>query len=138
MARKKIADLLGSELADLQSPAEDLTLIEVVEAVVPKVDLDLQSSRVTESQTPEQTNSETAKYLQMERKEVRLRLAQLDDLTAITRRLNRARKGKGERLTENTLIRVAIDLLLENASQLQGITEDELLASLGLPPSDSR
>lgn len=138
MARKKIADLLGSELANLQSPVEDLTLIEAVEAVVPEVDPNLQSSRVTESQTPEQTNSETAKYLRLERKEVRLRLAQLDDLTAITRRLNRARKGKGERLTENTLIRVAIDLLLENTDQLQGITEDELLASLGLPPSDSR
>ncbi len=137
MARKKIADLLGSELANLQSPVEDLTLIEAVEAVVPEVDPNLQSSRVTESQTPEQTNSETAKYLQLERKEVRLRLAQLDDLTAITRRLNRARKGKGERLTENTLIRVAIDLLLENTHQLQGITEDELLASLELPPGKS-
>ncbi|MBD2091848.1 hypothetical protein H6F67_18555 [Microcoleus sp. FACHB-1515] len=72
----------------------------------------------------------------MERKEVRLRLSQLDNLTVVTRKLNRARKGKGERLTENTLIRVAIDLLLENAEQLQGTTEEELLRSLGLPPRE--
>jgi hypothetical protein len=74
----------------------------------------------------------------LERKEVWLRLAQLDGLTILIRRLNWARKSKGERLTENTLIRVAIDLLLENADQVQGITEYELLASLGLPPRDLR
>jgi len=97
----------------------------------------LQSPRVSNVQSLEQSDSETLevpKYLRLERKEVRLRIEQLDALTSLTRQLNRARRGKGERLTENTLIRVAINLLLENADQLQGITEDELIASLGLSP----
>jgi len=52
-------------------------------------------------------------YLTYVRKECRLRPDQLDALTALARRLNRERKGKGERITENTLIRWAVDLLLE-------------------------
>jgi hypothetical protein len=75
-------------------------------------------------------SSELPKYLQLERKEVRLRLDQLDELTALTRRLNRARNGKGERITENTLIRVAIDLLLERSDPLAGTTEEELRDSV--------
>lgn len=47
------------------------------------------------------------------RKECRLRPDQLDALTALARKLNRERKGKGKRITENTLIRWAVDLLLE-------------------------
>ena len=100
---------------------------------------ELQSLIVSDKQGFGQTESvdlEVPKYLQLERKEVRLRLDQLDILTALIRRLNRTRKGKGERLTENTLIRVAIDLLVENADRLQGTTEDELLASLGLLSKD--
>lgn len=52
-------------------------------------------------------------YLTYVRKECRLRPDQLDALTALARRLNRERKGRGERITENTLIRWAVDLLLE-------------------------
>jgi hypothetical protein len=52
-------------------------------------------------------------YLTYVRKECRLRPDQLDALTALARKLNRERKGKGERITENTLIRWAVDLLLE-------------------------
>ncbi len=52
-------------------------------------------------------------YLTYARKECRLRPDQLDALTALARRLNRERKGKGERITENTLIRWAVDMLLE-------------------------
>ena len=53
-------------------------------------------------------------YLTYVRKECRLRPDQLDALTALARRLNRERKGKGERITENTLIRWAVDLLLKH------------------------
>jgi hypothetical protein len=56
-------------------------------------------------------------YLTYVRKECRLRPDQLDALTALARRLNRERKGKGERITENTLIRWAVDLLLEKLAQ---------------------
>ncbi|WP_027878150.1 hypothetical protein [Meiothermus cerbereus] len=52
-------------------------------------------------------------YLTYVRKECRLRPDQLDALTALARRLNRERRGNGERITENTLIRWAVDLLLE-------------------------
>lgn len=187
MVRKKITDLLSSELANLQSSVEQMPQISPIEMIVvgeieatnlqsskqtnsqtpevanllpseqsdfeasksnaiePSVKSDkvanLQSPRVTNIQILEQPDSETSelpKYLRLERKEIRLRIDQLDALTSLIRQLNRARRGKGERLTENTLIRVAINLLLENADQLQGITEDELLASLGLSPGNER
>ena len=72
------------------------------------------------------------RYLQLERKELRLRVDQADELARLTRRLNRARRGTGERLTDNTLIRVAVDSLLERADQLDGTTEAELRKSLSL------
>jgi pyruvate/2-oxoglutarate dehydrogenase complex dihydrolipoamide acyltransferase (E2) component len=56
-------------------------------------------------------------YLTYVRKECRLRPDQLDALTALARRLNRERKGKGERITENTLIRWAVDMLISHLSQ---------------------
>ena len=58
-------------------------------------------------------------YLTYVRKECRLRPDQLDALTALARRLNRERKGKGERITENTLIRWAVDAFLRAASSLE-------------------
>ncbi len=69
------------------------------------------------------------RYLELDRKELRIRGDQGDDLTVLTRQLNRARKGDGERITDNTLIRVAIDLLLRDGANLQGTTEADLLRS---------
>lgn len=67
------------------------------------------------------------KWAQMERKDARLRDDQMDELTVLTRRLNRARgRGQGERITENTLLRVAVDVLIDNADLLAGDTEDDL------------
>lgn len=78
------------------------------------------------------------KYLSLVRKEARLRADQIDRLTAIARQLNRQKiEGEGERLTENTLIRIAVDLLFVQADRLTGATEAELLASLGLPETES-
>lgn len=74
----------------------------------------------------------TGGYLSYERKESRLRPDQLTRLTEETRRLNRAKGSGGERITENTLIRVAIDLLLERSHQLAGATEEELRNSVSL------
>lgn len=39
-----------------------------------------------------------------------------------------------ERITESTLVRIGIDLVLRHRDQLEGVTEDELRASLGLEP----
>jgi len=62
-----------------------------------------------------------------------LREVKIDALTDLTRKLNRTKRVKGgERLTDNTLIRVAVDLLLSKASEFQGTTEDELRNSLNL------
>lgn len=131
MAHKKIADLIDMELAGLQSPAVPKPSTQ--SAPVP------QTPKIPESVSLESTDSDTAetpRYLQLERKEVRLRTDQMDSLTKLSRKLNRNRKGKGERITENTLIRVAIDLLLQDSDRVAGLTEDELLESLGLPPAD--
>jgi hypothetical protein len=75
---------------------------------------------------------ELPKYKRLERKEV---LAWPDDLTRLSvlaRTLNRSHGGTGERITPNTLIRVAMALLLDRADELTGATEDELRQSLGL------
>ena len=89
--------------------------------------------RSSEVRTPEVPNSQGPKYLQLERKDTLLWPRQLNELTVLRRVLNRRRpKGAGERITENTLIRVAVDLLIANAGQLQGSNEDELRRSLGL------
>jgi hypothetical protein len=71
-------------------------------------------------------------YLRLERKETRLRTDQYADLTELARRLSRAKGPGGERITENTLIRIAIDVLLEHASELNGHTEAELKQSVTL------
>lgn len=78
----------------------------------------------------DQANSTLPRYLQLERKELRVRLDQADDLARLTRRLNRARRGAGERITDNTVIRVAIDLLLQHSDRLAGSTEQELRKSV--------
>ncbi|MFD1213266.1 hypothetical protein ACFQ36_14580 [Arthrobacter sp. GCM10027362] len=91
---------------------------------------------------PEQAESGThgvPKYLQLRRREARVYDEQADALTLLARRLNNGRqlpngKTSGERITDNTLLRLAIDLLLARADDLEGTTEEELAASLGLEP----
>ncbi len=71
-----------------------------------------------------------AKYARLTRKETRVREDQYVALTQLARALMRRRTDRQERITENTLVRVAIDLLLANADQLVGDSEDELLRSV--------
>jgi hypothetical protein len=78
------------------------------------------------------TPGQWVRYDQLERKETRLRVDQYGQLSDLSRSLNRLRAGKGERITENTLIRVAIDLLLTREPDLTGTTEIELRKSVGL------
>jgi len=80
--------------------------------------------------TTEVTESQAPKWQRLERKELRLRADQLDELARLRRALNRQRGGEGERITENTLIRVAVDVLLGRAGRLRGTTEDELRKSV--------
>lgn len=81
---------------------------------------------------PAPTPGEWVRYDQLARKEARVRPDQYNALTELARGLNRQRQGTGERITENTLIRVAIDLLLHRENTLVGSSEAELRASLGL------
>ncbi len=139
----KVTDSKSSKLTDLgtnqvsipksskttESRTDKLTSPEspkVTESQANKV-TNLQTDKVTDLQT-----DEVPKYLALVRKEARLREEQLDNLTSLTRSLNRQRKGTGERITENTLIRVAVDLLLNQSGELKGCTEQELKESVGL------
>lgn len=76
-------------------------------------------------------------YTQLLRKELRVFQDQAADLKMLTMHIN-SRKGgsgeRGERITDNTLVRVAIDLLFQRKDELFGSTEAELRASVGLPP----
>jgi hypothetical protein len=91
------------------------------------------SGPVTESQSPAVTDTETAglpKYQRMIRKEARLRPDQVDALAQLRRRITRGRADRTETITDNTLLRVAVDLLLDHAGQLRGDTEEQLRRSV--------
>jgi hypothetical protein len=66
----------------------------------------------------------------MQRVDGRIRPDQSEDLAALRRRLLRGRVDRSERITDNTLLRVAVDLLLAHAEKLAGDTEDDLAASV--------
>lgn len=83
--------------------------------------------------TPEVQTPGLPKYLRLERKELLLWPEQVTRLSIQARALNRTRRGQGERITVNTLIRVAVALLLSRSQDLAGTTEEELRRSLGLP-----
>jgi len=136
MPRQSVADLLGEvDQAPAVLPAR-LAPAEAVPAAaaekpeprrpaprrVARGPRDTSTAVVTESHVP--------KWQRLERKELRLRADQLDELARIRRTLNRQRGGEGERITENTLIRVAVDMLLGRSGKLRGTTEDELRKSV--------
>ena len=73
------------------------------------------------------------KYLALERKEARLRGDQVDSLASLARRVNRQKPSRGgERITEYTLIRVAVDWLLSQKDYVGGSTEEEIRRGLGV------
>lgn len=91
------------------------------------------SPAAPESQTPAVTDSETTdvpKYQRMVRKEARLRPDQVDALAQLRRHVSRARSTRLEPITDNTLLRVAVDLLLERGEALTGDNEDQLRESV--------
>jgi hypothetical protein len=136
MPRQSVADLLGevnqapTVLPPRPAPAEAAPAAAVEKPEprrpaprrVARGPRDAGTAGVTESQIP--------KWQRLERKELRLRADQLDELARIRRTLNRQRGGEGERITENTLIRVAVDMLLGRAGKLRGTTEGELRKSV--------
>lgn len=74
------------------------------------------------------------RYLALQRKEARLRSDQVDALASLARRMNRGKAQRGgERITENTLIRVAVDWLLGQDEPVGASSEEEIRRSLGVP-----
>lgn len=138
---RKYTDLVQQAM---EEPVTDLQTTEATESVKPELtELQEEGTSVaatvqasnTDLQSPKVTESETIglpKYQTLDRKETRLRADQIEALTLITKGLNRKRRGQGERLTDNTLIRVAVDLLLSRSNELHGVTEADLRQSLGL------
>ncbi|MEU3521836.1 hypothetical protein ABZ770_42525 [Streptomyces sp. NPDC006654] len=83
------------------------------------------------------TDDDTPRYLTFPRTEARLRQDQLDSLAALRRAVAANRTDKTERITDNTLLRLAVDLLLKHAGRIRGNTEAEMRQSLtGEPVED--
>lgn len=82
--------------------------------------------------TPADSADAQPAYLRFHRKESRLRFDQLTELNTRARQLNAQKNPDADRITDNTLIRVAVDLLLARADELSGGDEAELRRSLGL------
>lgn len=70
------------------------------------------------------------RYQTFERFGARLRAEQLTALTELRRRLAASRTDKTERITDNTLLRLAVDLLLHHADRIRGDTEEQMRRSL--------
>ena len=96
-----------------------------------------QQSQLNESNTQSVNDSNTQtleipKYAQLQPVNLRLREDQLTALAELERVVMKRRKQKGgERITKNTLIRVAVDYLIANADRLEGDDESELLETFG-------
>lgn len=76
---------------------------------------------------------EVPKYARMEVRDARLRPDQWRDLRDLVDRLKAGRTDRRDRLTHNTVLRIAVDLLLARADELHGDDEAALRASVGLP-----
>ena len=155
--RKSLSNFLRDELAPSSPGATTSELTESVSSEVrhppalalvpaeppPPVTRDIEEVAPTpQTGSPVVTDSvsltdEGPRYLQLARKEVRFRDDHLEALDKLARRLQSARRGHtGERITENTLVRVAVAALLQRADNLMGRTEAELLESLLAPPNN--
>jgi hypothetical protein len=142
--RRGLADLIGEVGAAPQEHEEEGRESTATEAA-PQRREEARESRPGsggEATVQEQSRDEAAKpgtpprvpkYLALERKEARLRGDQVDSLASLARRVNRQKPSRGgERITENTLIRVAVDWLLSQEDYVRGSTEEEIRRSLGV------
>ncbi len=148
MARRDFASMLPALDKATEPPDAPPEQVEAVAPKVPAAAAKKVDKSPAKAPTPRKPAARTATrpeaagargiaggvgFDQLERKETRLSADQYAELTTIARDLNRRRAGEGHRITENTLIRLGIDLLRERAEDLNGSTEVELRASLQLP-----
>lgn len=90
------------------------------------------ASRTSSRRSPAAPESDRVLYSSLVRKEARLRDDQIESLTLRARKLSRNKSATDPRITDNTLIRVAVDLLLAREADLDGTSEAELRKSVGL------
>jgi hypothetical protein len=140
MARANLGQLLGN-VGEKEAPKPTNVETDNAEAAAPaanpiKVRQARSSSptppaskKVSEPSEPA-ADSHAPTYLRYVRKETRLREDQQNRLTLEARRLNRAKKTKGARITENSLIRVAVDVLLAQIDRAAGDDEDAIRKSM--------
>jgi hypothetical protein len=142
--RRGLADLIG-EVGAAPQELEDEGRESTATEAAPERREEARESRPGsggEATVREQSRDEAAtpgvpprvpKYLALERKEARLRGDQVDSLASLARRVNRQKPSRGgERITENTLIRVAVDWLLSQEDYVGGSTEEEIRRGLGV------
>ena len=79
----------------------------------------------------EREQGEVPKFLTCEVMTARLRSDQVDFLNALERRIMRSRERKGERITKNSLLRAAVDVLQSLDFEVRDIeSEEELVERL--------
>ena len=140
MARANLGQLLGN-LGEANTPDETRAALRNTAAETttapPKTTAKAERTRTRVTKVIAEQNTVTAAedpatpaYLRFVRKETRLREDQQNQLTLQARRLNRAKKSAGARITENSLIRVAVDLFLAQVDRAVGDDEDAIRKSL--------
>ena len=135
MARQKLEVLLDAVERDDRAEAPASTSATSPASASPPAPREATPKKAAPSKKPAPRTetapeSEQPLYLALTRKETRLRSDQISALGELARGLNRAKKGRGPRITDNTLIRVAVDILLERADRLQGDDETALRRSI--------
>jgi len=140
MARANLGQLLGN-VGEANTPDETRaalrnTAVEATSAP-PKTTIKAERTRSRVTKVIAELNTEpaaedpaTPAYLRFVRKETRLREDQQNQLTLQARRLNRAKRSAGARITENSLIRVAVDLFLAQVDRAVGDDEDAIRKSI--------
>jgi hypothetical protein len=116
-----------------QTPEVRTPEVQTPEAAEPRSRRRTRGQLAAPAQRPAAPGPGLPKYLRLERKELLVWPDQITSLSILARVLNRTRGGAGERITTNTLIRVAVALRLSRSQDLAGTTEEELRRSLGLP-----
>ena len=135
MARQSLGDLLGN-LDDKPTPAAATADVPEAEPLAAAEPAEVVTKHLkVRTPRPEPTLAgrdvgELPTYMRLVRKETRLREDQQNQLTLEARRLNRAKAAGTPRITDNTLIRIAVDLLLERVARADGDDESSILRSL--------
>lgn len=124
MARADLSKLLANReepTTPTETPAPPSTTV-AEQQVAPQ-----RAPRATQRREPASAGTRPT-----DRKGAVLYADQLLALDIAAKRLNKAKTVPGPRITANTLLRVAADLLLQHEGDLRGNDENEIRAALGL------